>query len=165
MERIVRQGSAETVKNIWLKFPIVYASISSEKPSEEMMANLFEKTQDCITFLFYYVTTSLDISELIQHHIFTLFNTYVRAMTYHVPTFFESYKSLKIFTGQDVDKKNDVARSVVLRKSNIWNSVKDALRVEKGQLELRNQQRSKRKYNKNIHSTGSMSLQNKEKRT
>ena len=86
-------------------------------------------------------------------------------MTYHVPTFFESYKSLKIFTGQDVDKRNDVARSVVLRKSNIWNSVKDALRVEKGQLELRNQQRSKRKYNKNIHSTGSTSLQNKEKRT
>ena len=47
-----------------------------------------------------------------------LHHTYIA----HIPWFFELYKSVKIFTGQGVERNNDMARSVILRKSNKWDS-------------------------------------------
>ena len=41
----------------------------------------------------------------------------MHAMVYHVPNFLKMFKSVKLFTGQGVEKNNDVARSTVLRKS------------------------------------------------
>ena len=55
---------------------------------------------------------------------------------------------MKIFSGQGVDKNNDMARSIVLRKSNKWDGAGDVLKLESRQWELRNQERTKRTYNK-----------------
>ena len=104
------------MKNIWVKCCIVYAIITSEKPSEEMIANLFEKAQDWINLFHSLRDKSIGYKR-------ANITPYMHAMTYHVPTFLASYKSVKIFTGQGVEKNNDVARTVVLRKSNKWNFV------------------------------------------
>ena len=48
----------------------------------------------------------------------------------HVPVFPNTYKCLKIFTGQGVEKNNDTVRSVVHCKSNHHDSVGDILRIE-----------------------------------
>ena len=53
---------------------------------------------------------------------------YIHVMVGHILWFFKNYKTLKIFTGHDVESNNDVARSIVLRKSNKWDSVGDVLR-------------------------------------
>jgi hypothetical protein len=49
----------------------------------------------------------------------------MHAMVYHVPNFLKMFKSVKLFTGQGVEKNNDVARSTVLRKSNKWDGPAD----------------------------------------
>lgn len=47
-----------------------------------------------------------------------------------------------------VEKNNDVARSVVLRKSNNWDTPADILRCEHRLRVLSKRERTKRKYNK-----------------
>ena len=42
----------------------------------------------------------------------------MHALVYHVPLFMKKYTSVKPFTGQGVEKNNDMARNVVLHKSN-----------------------------------------------
>ena len=55
---------------------------------------------------------------------------------------------MKIFSGQGVEKNNDMARSIVLRKSNKWDGAGDVLKLESRQLEIRNQERTKRTHKK-----------------
>ena len=66
----------------------------------------------------------------------------------HVPFFLHTHKSLKIFTGQGVEKNNDTTRNVVLRKSNHYDSVGDILRIENRQWLLRERERISRNYTK-----------------
>ena len=65
----------------------------------------------------------------------------MHAMVYHLPTFLETYKTVKLFSGQGVEKNNDVARSVVLIKSNNWDAAADVLKK-------REKKRIKRSYTK-----------------
>lgn len=51
-------------------------------------------------------------------------------------------------TGQGVEKNNDVARSIVLRKSNKWDSTGDVLRFESRQWLLKYRERQTREYEK-----------------
>ena len=69
-------------------------------------------------------------------------------MATHIPWFFEKYTAIKMFTGQGVEKNNDVARSIVLRKSNKWDSTGDVLRFESRQWLLKQREREAREYNK-----------------
>ena len=66
----------------------------------------------------------------------------------HVPHFLASFQSLKIFTGQGVEKNNDTARSVVLHKSNNYDAVGDILRIEHRQRALQERERTSRSYTK-----------------
>ena len=67
-------------------------------------------------------------------------------MVAHVPWFLQMYKTIKVFTGQGVEKNNDVARSIVLRKSQHYDSVGDVLGHEARQWALRSVERDTRKY-------------------
>ena len=66
-------------------------------------------------------------------------------MVQHFPKFLELHRSVKIFTGQGVEKNNDVARGIVLRKSNKWDATADVLRHEKRQWELKECERRPRR--------------------
>ena len=57
-----------------------------------------------------------------------------------------------IFTGQGVEKNNDVARARILRKSNKWDSAGDVLRQEQRQWELKEHEREVRNYMKHKES-------------
>ena len=71
---------------------------------------------------------------------------YINIMVKHFPRFLELYGSVKVFTGQGVEKNNDVARSIVLRKSNKWDLACNVLRHEKRQWELQDCKRKPRGY-------------------
>ena len=62
---------------------------------------------------------------------------YMHAMVYHIPKSLEAYKTVKIFSGHRVEKNNDMARSIVLRKSNKWYGAGDILKHESRQWELK----------------------------
>ena len=61
----------------------------------------------------------------------------MQIMVKHIPRFFELHKSVKIFTGQGVEKNNDMARGIILHKSNKWDSAGDVLQQERHQWELK----------------------------
>ena len=69
-------------------------------------------------------------------------------MVGHIPWFFQMYKTVKIFTGQSVERNDDVARSILLRKSTKWDSVGDVLRQESRQWHLRKREWEPRSYQK-----------------
>ena len=73
---------------------------------------------------------------------------YMHAMVYQIPRFPEGYQTIKLFTGQGVEKNNDMARAIVVRKSKNWDAPTDILRLESRQWELRESERSKRSYTK-----------------
>lgn len=73
---------------------------------------------------------------------------YMHVLFAHVPYFVYTHKSLKVFTGQGVEKNNDSARNVVFRKSDQYDSVGDILRIENRQWLLRERERTSRKYTK-----------------
>jgi hypothetical protein len=81
---------------------------------------------------------------------------YMHIMVYHIPNFFELYKAVKVFTGQGEERNNDVARNIVLHKSNKFDSTADILRLESRKGELKNQERSKRTYENRMIITGNM---------
>ena len=64
-------------------------------------------------------------------------------MVFHIPKFFRTHKSVKIFTGQGVEKNNDYARNIVLHKSNKWDAASDVLKVEARQWALSKSEREK----------------------
>ncbi|CAB3999326.1 Hypothetical predicted protein [Paramuricea clavata] len=64
---------------------------------------------------------------------------YMHVVVYHVPTFLKTYKIVKLCSGQGVEK-NNVARSIVLRKSNNWDAAADVLKLESRQWDLRKQE-------------------------
>ena len=67
-------------------------------------------------------------------------------MVGNIPWFFKNFKTVKRFTGQGVERNNDVARSIVLRKSNKWDSVGDVLHQESRQWQLQNKERKPGSY-------------------
>ena len=89
---------------------------------------------------------------------------YMHILVAHVPHFLELYKSIKIFTGQGVEKNNDTARSVVHRKSNKWDAPMDILKLEHRQWELRSHEREKRLYTKRNSTYWNEEIKNKRKK-
>jgi hypothetical protein len=52
---------------------------------------------------------------------------YIHIVVQRFPKFLDLHRSVKIFTGHGVEKKHDVARGIVLRKSNKWDAAADVL--------------------------------------
>jgi len=64
-------------------------------------------------------------------------------MVFHVTRFLDKYGGIKMFSGQGVEKNNDVARNTVLRKSSKWNAPADILLLEQRQWHSRDHERMK----------------------
>ena len=69
-------------------------------------------------------------------------------LVYHVPKFLSDEQGLKIFTGQGVEKTNDVVRVVYQRKSNKLDSCKDTLMALKRRDLLVAYEKKPNSYNK-----------------
>ncbi|KAK3753656.1 hypothetical protein QZH41_011267 [Actinostola sp. cb2023] len=73
---------------------------------------------------------------------------YIHILIYHAGDILQKYGSLKIFSGQEVEKKNDDFRRYFTRKINRWDACASMLKVEKRQELLRNKERVSRRYRK-----------------
>ena len=75
---------------------------------------------------------------------------YMHCIPYHIPKFVTDHGSLKMFTGQGVEKNNDDAKKLYFQKSNKWDATRDVLQLEARprQYTLRGQERERRKYSK-----------------
>ena len=138
---VIQPKSEQAVKLLWEKFSIIYAIVTCTAPSQEMINGYFEKAQEWINMFISLRDKAIGYKK-------ANITPYMHAMVYHVPQFFEAFKTIKSFTGQVVERNNDIARTTVLRKSNKWNSTKDVLKHESRLWELKDQERSKRGYTK-----------------
>lgn len=71
---------------------------------------------------------------------------YMHSMIFHVPMMMRRHGSLRFFSGQGVEKKNDDMRRYFHRKINRWDAATNVLLVEKRQEALREYRREKREY-------------------
>ena len=87
--------------------------ITCKKPTAEMMTDYHGKTKEWIN-LFISLRDKM--------------NGYKKA-NINIPKFFELYKTVKVFTGQGIERNNDVARNIVkfLKRSLIVNLLKHEL--------------------------------------
>ena len=77
---------------------------------------------------------------------------YMHCLVYHVPFFIEQFGPLKNFSGQGVEKNNDIVKQIHQKKSNKWDSAMSALKTRK-RLEfgyMNNLEREKRSYVKKL---------------
>ena len=138
---VIRPQTCGTVKEIWQKFSILYGTITCNKPTVEMINEYHEKAKE-------WVDLFISLRDKIDGYRKKNVTLYMHIMVYHIPKFLELYKTVKIFSGQGVERNNDLARNIVLNKSQKWDSTGDILRLESRQWELRNQERQKRTYEK-----------------
>jgi hypothetical protein len=136
--------TCDVVINIWKDFHELYQIMTSNSSTTpEICDSFFQKAKNWINLF-----TSLRTSSIHKGYSRASVTPYMHSLVYHVPRFMQLYRSVKIFTGQGVEKNNDVARKVVLLKSNNKNPTSDVLELECRQWELRDSERMKRSYNK-----------------
>ncbi|XP_066016033.1 uncharacterized protein [Pocillopora verrucosa] len=138
---IIQPDTVEVVKTVWEKFREIYSTVTCRNPSTEMINDYFWKAKEWVNLF-----TSLGE----KRHGYKRANVtpYMHAMVYHIPIFLQNYRTIKLFTGQGVEKNNDMARAIVHKKSNKWDAPADILKLESRQWNLRDSERAKRTYSK-----------------
>ena len=124
-EGVIRPAAESEVENLWVKFSIIYFTVTCKTPSEHMITDDFCKTQEWINLF-------LLLGDKCVGYKMAHVTPYMHAMVYHVPKFLQAYKTVTIFTGQG-EEKNNMARSIVLRKSNKLEEAGDVLKLESRQ--------------------------------
>lgn len=140
MMKFLRPDTAEAVVKLWKDFQSVYKVVSNWEPKSSAM-ELWMMAKE-------WVNSFVALSGKREGYERKRVTPYIHIMATHIPWFFEKYSAIKMFTGQGVEKNNDVARSIVLRKSNKWDSTGDVLRFESRQWLLKHRERETREYNK-----------------
>ncbi|XP_028394773.1 uncharacterized protein LOC114518936 [Dendronephthya gigantea] len=151
--------TCDVVTEIWKKFHELYKIITTDKTSTDSPGNYFQMAREWINLF-----TSLRTTSIHSGYKRAAVTPYMHSLVYHVPRFMQLYQSVKIFTGQGVEKNNDVARSVVLCKSNKKNPASDVLQLEFRQWELRDSERAKRPYRKSNTDYWETEIKNKRRK-
>lgn len=125
--------TAETVRKIWHDFGCLYSVVTAWSPEQSPI----DFWKDAVKW----INLFLSLNGKVIGHEKKRVTPYMHILVAHVPHFLQLYKTMKLFTGQGVEKNNDNARAVVLKKSNKWDSVGDVLRLEARQWELRDRDR------------------------
>ena len=141
LSQCIHPETSQTVTKIWKDFHELYQIITNKDSSSQVYLSCFIKAKAWVNLF-----TSL--RDKLSGYRRADVTPYMHALVYHVPLFIKKYKSVKSFTGQGVERNNDMARNVVLHKSNKRNPAADVLRLESRQWQLRERERSKRTYSK-----------------
>ena len=123
LNSILRPETVSAVVKVWIEFAEIYTVVHNWD-HEKDPTDFFTKTKEWIFFV--RVNGKKEVYEQASYPIHAQYgSTHSKR--------FELHKSVKIFTGQGVDKNNDAARAISLRKSNKWDSAGDVLRQEQCQ--------------------------------
>ena len=139
LDACTHRDTCQTLMQIWRDFQELYNIVTNKNPCPDTIDQYFTKAKSWINLF-----TSLRDKRLGYRRADV--TPYMHSLVYHIPMFLKTFKSVKLFTGQGVEKNNDVARNVVLHKSNKRNAAADVLKLEFRQWELRDQERTKRSY-------------------
>ena len=156
LQNTQRPETVSTVVEVWTAFANVYKVVNDWNPEKDPQ-QFFMKAKQWICLF-------LSLNGKREGYETNRITPYMHIMVTHIPRFFELHKSVKIFTGQGVEKNNDVARGIILRKSNKWDSAGDVFRQERRQWELKEHEREVRKYTKRKESYWDVEIKEARKR-
>ena len=94
----IQEETCDTVKKIWSDFHKIYQTISKENPTEHDIEHSHQQAKDCINLF-------LSLNGKRKGYNKTRVTPYMHILVYHVPVFLKQYSTLKVFTGQGVEKK------------------------------------------------------------
>ncbi len=140
MMEFLKPETAEAVIKLWKDSQSIYTVMSSWEPKSSGM-ELWTMAKE-------WVNSFVALSGKGEGYERMRVTPYIHIMVAHIPWFFEKYSAVKMFTGQGVEKNNDIARSIVLRKSNKWDATRDVRRFESRQWLLKNREREPQEYHK-----------------
>ena len=141
----LQDESCDTVIKIWEDFYDLYKKINEKQATLEGILQYSERAKDWIKLF-------LSLNGIRKGYQKSRVTPYMHIMVFHVLHFLTLYKTISTFSGQGVEKNNDVARSTVMKKSNKWDCTSDVLKLESRQRELCQHERQKRIYKKNDES-------------
>ena len=143
---VIHANTSERVANLWKNFRELYRTITSLEPTDEDISGFFKSAKA-------WVNEFTSLRDERKGYGRKNVTPYMHVMVYHAPHFLTKYKSLKIFTGQGIERNNDFARTTVLKKSNNWNAPADVLKMEARQWALRSNERNKQQYSSELQET------------
>ncbi|CAB3999312.1 Hypothetical predicted protein [Paramuricea clavata] len=138
LDQCLRPDTVLSIVKLWCDFSSLYTRLRDWKP-DISPADFLEKAKEWVNQF----TSLAGQREGYEHSRIT---PYMHIMVAHIPWFLQMCKTVKMFTGQGVEKNNDVARSIVLRKSQHYDSVGDVLKHEARQWTHRGAERDTRRY-------------------
>ncbi|CAG2246451.1 unnamed protein product [Mytilus edulis] len=138
---VIFENSKHSVIKLWEDFYVLYKYVNDTTDSGEV---IFEKAK-------LWLENFLNIGKLCRKG-YNLHNVtpYMHCLVYHVPFFASHFGPLKMFSGQGLEKNNDIVKQIHQKKSNKWDSAVSAL-VTRKRLEFghtNNLEREKRAYEK-----------------
>ncbi|KAK3704236.1 hypothetical protein QZH41_020490 [Actinostola sp. cb2023] len=140
METVLQQDTAKTVVHLWKEFADMYFGfISSLNPTNVDQYRPRIKN---------WIDTYADLGEHRIGYKRERVTCYMHSATYHVPQIVNTYKSLKQFSGQGVEKNSDDARRILQRKANHTDDPAEILRAEFRIQSLKHRERRSRTYTK-----------------
>lgn len=104
---VLQSSTSNTVINIWEYFKELSELIGTSEFSDN---DFFEKAKS-------WVNLFASLKGKRKGYESARITPYIHVMVYHIPNFLRTNKAVKLFTGQGVEKNNDYARIIVLRKS------------------------------------------------
>lgn len=138
----LHEETTENVVKLWKDFGSIYHTISTQNASPFVGIQVFDNIKR-------WMQDFLQLGELkLEGYLPRNITPYLHTLLYHVPYFLQEHGSLIRFTGQGVEKTNDIVKQIHHTKSSKQDSTRDALLVRK-RLELgyqTNMDRQKRKY-------------------
>lgn len=103
LPNLLHAETASTVQKLWVDFKKLYSFLTSAHPDTTKLEEYFQDAKK-------WIDTFVSLSH--SRHLYKRSNItpYMHIMVYHVPEFIEKYKSLKMFSGQSLEKTIDLTR-------------------------------------------------------
>ena len=141
LNECLHADTCQDVVHIWESFKELYTIITNKYSTSAEVDTYFKMAKE-------WINKFTSLRDKLQGYKRAAVTLYMHSLVYHIPNFLQKFNSVKLFTGQGVEKNNDIARNVVLRKSNKVDSVSDVLQLESRQWHLRHHERAKRLHTK-----------------
>ncbi|XP_068757380.1 uncharacterized protein [Montipora capricornis] len=136
----IHSDSKDTVVKLWMDFSDIYFNcISSRNPTDKESYGVRIRN---------WISLYLTLGNTRKGYGNRNVTPYMHAAAYHLQDSLHKFDNVKQFSGQGVEKNNDTARSIVLRKSNNWDSPAEVIRAEHRMQSLCYRERRKRNYSK-----------------
>ena len=113
----------ETVIKVWATFSYLYHCITASDVNDTTGNQIFENGKEWINLY-------CSLGGIQQGYEKAHVTPYMHCIPYHIPEIVTDHGSLKMFTGQGLEKNNDDAKKLYFQKSNKWDATRDVVQLE-----------------------------------